>query len=146
MRITAELLSRAEQRTNPIDERELVLSGLGIAAIENLGALPGVEALDCLDLSNNRLMVVENFPRLNRITSLMLAGNRIERVDGHNLQQNLPQLHSISLGHNHITSLAEVAAIGEACPHLEFLDLTGNPVTRKFHCCYFDSVAALFCR
>ena len=132
MRITAELLNHAEQRTNPLQERELVLSGLGIAAIENLSALPGaMDALDCLDLSNNRLMVVENFPRWNRITCLLLAGNRIDRIDGRNLQQNLPNLRTVVLGHNHIASLAEVAALGEACPNLEFLDLTGNPVTRK---------------
>jgi len=132
MRITAELLSRAEQRTNPVNERELVLAGLGIAVIENLGALPGGgDHLDCIDLSNNRLMAVENLPRLRRLTSLLLAGNRIERVDANNLSKNLPHLKRVVASHNHISSLAQVAALGDACPELEFLDLTGNPVTRK---------------
>lgn len=134
MRITAELLNRAEQRTNPLEERELVLAGLGIAAIENLGALPTHDALDCLDLSNNRLMVVENFPRWQRLSTLLLAGNRIERVDARNLSSNLPNLRTLAVGHNHISSLAQVKALGEACSRLEFLDLTGNPVTRKWPC------------
>ena len=132
MRITAELLSRAEQRTNPVDERELVLAGLGIVAIENLSAFPQIDVtFDCLDLSNNRLLALENFPRLHRITTLLVPGNRLERVDAHNLRQNLPQLKNLSAGHNHLASLAQVAALAKACPQLEFLDLTGNPVTRK---------------
>jgi len=132
MRITAELLSRAEQRTNPVDERELVLAGLGIVAIENLSAFPQIDStFDCLDLSNNRLLALENFPRLRRLTTLLVPGNRLERVDAPNLRQNLPHLKHLSAGHNHLASLAQVAALGTACPQLEFLDLTGNPVTRE---------------
>ena len=39
MRLTVDLLNRAEQRTNCLGERELVLNGYGIPAIENTAAI-----------------------------------------------------------------------------------------------------------
>ena len=129
MRLTADLLSRVEQRTNCLGERELVLAGLGIPVIENMGAAR--DDFDCLDLSNNLLVRLENFSKLHRLSNLLVAGNRIESVDGRNLSKNLLNLKSITLSHNNISSLAEVQALGKACTKLEFLDLTGNPVTSK---------------
>lgn len=128
MRITAELLAQAEQRTNPLGERELVLQGLGIPAIENAGATR--DAFDCWDLSNNRIARLDNFPKLTRLSSLLCAGNRIEGLHASNILTNIPNLKFLALGFNNISSLAEIANIGKACPKLEFLDLTGNPVIR----------------
>jgi len=129
MRITAELLSQAEQRTNPLGERELVLQGLGIPAIENAAAT--LDAFDAWDLSNNRITKLDNFPKLFRLTSLLCAGNMIDSLDAVNLSANVPNITSLTLSHNNISSLAEVANIGQAFPKLEFLDLSGNPVTSK---------------
>jgi U2 small nuclear ribonucleoprotein A' len=129
MRLTADLLNRAEQRTNCVGERELVLAGLGIPAMENTGAAR--DDFDCLDLSNNLLVRLENFSKLHRLANLLVAGNRIETLDGRNLSNNLPNLKSITLSHNNISSLAEIQALGKACAKLEFLDLTGNPVMSK---------------
>jgi U2 small nuclear ribonucleoprotein A' len=129
MRITAELLAQAEQRTNPLGERELVLHGLGIPAIENGAATR--DAFDCWDLSNNRISRLENFPKLLRLSYLLCAGNMIESLDSVNMSSNLPNLQSLILSHNNLSSLSEVAQLGKACPRLEFLALDGNPVTRK---------------
>ena len=129
MRISAELLSLAEQRTNPLFERELILKGLGIPTIENMGAAR--DEFDCLDFSNNRIMRLENFPRLKRLRSLLLSGNVIETVDPPNLSKNLPNITALTLSHNHISSLAEVSKIAQSFPKLEFLALVGNPVTSK---------------
>lgn len=129
MRLTADLLNRAEQRSNCLGERELVLAGLGIPAMENMGAAR--DDFDCIDLSNNLLMRLDNFSKLHRLANLLLAGNRIESVDGRNLGNNLPNLKSVTLSHNNISSLPEIQALGKACLKLEFLDLTGNPVTSK---------------
>jgi U2 small nuclear ribonucleoprotein A' len=131
MRITAELLSQTEQRTNPIGDRELVLRDLGIPLVENLGAAR--DDFDSYDLSNNRISRLENFPRLLRLAHLHCSGNLIEAIDGKNIQKNIPNLISLVLSHNNISYLAEVANIGEACLKLEFLSLVGNPVTRKLY-------------
>jgi U2 small nuclear ribonucleoprotein A' len=139
MRITAELLSQVEQRTNPLQERELVLAGWGIPAIENMGAAR--DDFDTWDFSNNRIARLENFPRLQRLTNLLAASNHIESVDVRNLSKNVPNLIHLTLSHNKISSLAEVANLGRAFSKLEFLSLTGNPVTSKYpidclHPCY----------
>lgn len=127
MRISAELLALAEQRTNPLSERELVLQGLGIPAIENMGAAR--DHFDTWDLSNNRISRLENLPRLSRLSSLLLAGNVIETIDANNLSKNVPNVTTVILSYNHITSLVEVANLGKSFPKLEFLSLVGNPVT-----------------
>jgi U2 small nuclear ribonucleoprotein A' len=130
MRISAELLALAEQRTNPLSERELVLQGLGIPAIENMGAAR--DQFDTWDLSNNRITRLENLPRLSRLSSLLLAGNIIDTIDPSNLSKNVPNMRSVILSNNHIASFVEIANIGKSFPNLEFLSLVGNPVTSKF--------------
>jgi len=144
MRISAERLGLAEQRSNPLGERELVLRGLAIPAIENLAATR--DAFDTIDFTDNRISRLENFPRLQRLSHLMLSGNVIESVDMSNLTKNVPNLKWLELAHNHVASLREVANLGKACPKLESLSLVGNPVTRKytffvvtmrFPCCSF---------
>lgn len=129
MRLTADLLNRAEQRTNCLGERELVLSGMGIPALENMGATR--DGFDTLDISNNLLLRLENFSKLHRLSHLLAGGNRIESMDSRNMAANLPNLLTITLSHNNISSLAELQTLGKACPKLEFLSLTGNPVTSK---------------
>jgi U2 small nuclear ribonucleoprotein A' len=131
MRITAEILSQAEVRTNPIQDRELVLRELGIRVIENMGTVPTTDFAS-LDLSNNRITVLENFARAPHITHLYCSGNLIERIDVNNLRSNLPNLVSLTLSYNNLTSLAEIANLATACPKLEDLSLVGNPVTRKY--------------
>ncbi|KAL7560570.1 hypothetical protein ACA910_001436 [Epithemia clementina (nom. ined.)] len=174
MRITAELLQQgAEQRTNPLQERELVLRGYGILELENLGAMATAPAAvtnggsvdnhdskdghyDALDLSNNRLTELGNFPRLPRLSSLYVSHNQIGAttttttttttknssssllsppssscIAVTNLQRNLRHLTTLTLCFNRIHSLATIAQIAQACPNLTFLSLRGNPVTHK---------------
>mmetsp|Transcript_6357 Transcript_6357/g.8988 ORF Transcript_6357/g.8988 Transcript_6357/m.8988 type:complete len:294 (-) Transcript_6357:347-1228(-) len=131
MRLSAELLGLAEQRPNPLGEREIVLRGLGIPAIEHLAATR--DAFDAIDLADNRITRVENFPRLNRLSSLVISGNDIESIDANNLQKNTPNIQNLILSNNRISSLHEVRNIGKACKKLEFLCLSGNPVTRRQH-------------
>ncbi|GKY92647.1 hypothetical protein MPSEU_000234800 [Mayamaea pseudoterrestris] len=131
MRLTAELLSQVEQRTNPVGDRELVLRELGIPMLENLGAAR--DEFDSYDLSNNRLFRLENFPKLQRLAHLHCAGNLIEGIDGRNLKKNVPNLLTLNLSDNNISSLAEVASLASACEKLESLSLVNNPVTRRQH-------------
>jgi U2 small nuclear ribonucleoprotein A' len=131
MRITADLLSQVERRMNPLDQRELVLRELGVPAIENMGA--ALDECDAWDLSHNRLARLENFPRLVRLSALYCAGNVIETIDDKNMSKNVPNITMLTLSHNNISTLAQVANIGKACPKLEYLSLSGNPVTGRQH-------------
>jgi U2 small nuclear ribonucleoprotein A' len=133
MRLTAELFLRneVEQRTNPLRQRELCLRGYGIAVLENLGAIPGLQQLDCWDLSHNRLARLENFPEtLTRLVNLQCADNAIETIDIANLCSKVPNLTMLNLSFNRIAQLQVVASL-KACRKLEFLLLNGNPVATK---------------
>mmetsp|Transcript_11544 Transcript_11544/g.23687 ORF Transcript_11544/g.23687 Transcript_11544/m.23687 type:complete len:158 (-) Transcript_11544:1776-2249(-) len=131
MRLSAEILSLAEQRPNALGEREIVLRGLGIPAIEHLAVTR--DAFDTMDFTDNRITRVDNFPKLKRLSSLLMGGNVITDVDAKNLAANVPNLTTLVLTDNQISGLHEMAKIAEACPKLEFLSLRGNPVVRK--CC-----------
>jgi U2 small nuclear ribonucleoprotein A' len=129
MRLSAELLNSAEQRPNPLGERELVLRGRGIPLIEHLAATR--DAFDSMDFTDNRLTRLDNFPRLQRLSTLHLASNLIETFDDTNLAKNLPNIASLTLSYNRIAALHEIRNLGKAFPKLEFLSLVGNSVTRK---------------
>lgn len=131
MRLSADVLgSMAEQRTNPLGERELVLRGLGIPVIEHLAATR--DLFDAIDFADNRLVLLGNFPRLLRLSNLSVTGNLVESIDASNLQKNLPNLKYLNLTDNRIRGLHQVANIAKACPNLEHLTLHHNPVTRKY--------------
>lgn len=144
MRLTAELITSSEQRTNPLGEREIILRGLAIPVIEHLGVTR--DAFDAMDLTDNRLCRLENFPRLLRLSSLSLSGNIIETVDSKNMTKNLPNLKHLDMSYNHISTLLEVSKLGKAYNgdtnelengskegRLEILSLHGNPVQRRQH-------------
>lgn len=131
MRLSAELLGSSEQRTNPLGERELVLQGLAIPALEHLGVTR--DAFDSMDFTDNRLVRLENFPRLLRLSSLLLGSNLIDSLDHANLSKNVPHLKYLELSYNQIGSLLEISNLGKAASKLEFLSLTGNPVTSKYY-------------
>lgn len=129
MRLSADIISQSEQRSNPLGERELVLRGLAIPAIEHLGATR--DLFDTIDFADNRITRLENFPRLLRLNSLLLSGNSIESIDVKNIKSNIPNITNLALTDNRISGLHEIGNLGDACPKLEFLTLTGNPVTSE---------------
>ncbi|MGK3736833.1 MAG: hypothetical protein ACI8RD_010189 [Bacillariaceae sp.] len=150
MRLTAELIGSSEQRTNPLGEREIILRGLAIPVIEHMGVTR--DAFDAMDLTDNRLSRLENFPRLLRLCSLSLSGNVIETIDANNMSKNVPNLKYMDLSYNHISTLLEVSNLGKAYSTttddkssdnksndnnkskgaLEILSLVGNPVQSEF--------------
>jgi U2 small nuclear ribonucleoprotein A' len=130
MRLSAELLGSCEQRTNPIGEREIVMRGLAIPAIEHLAAT--LDAFDTMDLTDNRLARLDNFPRLLRLSSILASSNLIESLDPSNIGKNVPGLKFLELSYNQISSLLELSNLGKACTKLEQLNLTGNPVASTY--------------
>jgi len=144
MRLTSELIASSEQRTNPLGEREIILRGLAIPVIEHLGVTR--DAFDAMDLTDNRLSRLENFPRLFRLCSLSVSGNVIETIDAKNMTKNLPNLKYLDISYNQISTLLEVSNLGKAYSTdksnidknkskgtLEVLSLVGNPVQRRQH-------------
>ena len=130
MRLSAEIISQSEQRTNPLGEREILIRGLSIPQIEHLAVTRN--QFDAIDLTDNLITKVTNLPKLNRLCSLSLAGNVIESVDGRNMKHNVPNLKHLNLNGNRISGLHVVGSIGDGCPNLETLVLVGNPVTSEF--------------
>jgi U2 small nuclear ribonucleoprotein A' len=136
MRLSAEIIQTAEQRTNPLGERELILRSLAIPTIEHLSVTR--DAFDSIDLSNNHICKLENFPRLQRLSALHLGGNGVEVVDGRNLRKNLPELKTLVLSGCSVRGWNVLGELGVGCPKLEVLSLVGNPVTSKFFAAYYN--------
>ena len=129
MRLTAELVEHAVQRMNPIAEREIILRGYKIPAIENTGTLR--DAFDCIDLCDNEIKVLGNFTRSPRVTMVLACNNQISKIDA-NLGGALPRLATLSLANNSIDSFAEIDNL-RACDHLESLSLLNNPLCQSPH-------------
>lgn len=137
MRLSANIIQSAEQRTNPLGEREILLRSLAIPTVEHLSVTR--DQFDSIDMSNNHLVHLTNFPKLHRLTSLNLGGNGITTVDGKNLRRNVPELKSLVLTGNGVRGWNVLGDLGAGCPKLEFLSLVGNPVTSKCRIVFFVS-------
>nr|XP_027123939.1 U2 small nuclear ribonucleoprotein A' [Coffea arabica] len=127
VRLTADLMWKSPHFFNAIRERELDLRGNKIAVIENLGATE--DQFDTIDLSDNEIVKLENFPFLNRLGTLLLNNNRITRINP-NLGELLPKLHSLVLTNNRLTNLVEIDPLA-SLPKLQFLSLLDNNITKK---------------
>eukprot|EP01120_Amphizonella_sp_Union-15-10_P010511 TRINITY_DN4214_c0_g2_i1.p1 TRINITY_DN4214_c0_g2~~TRINITY_DN4214_c0_g2_i1.p1 ORF type:complete len:240 (+),score=39.73 TRINITY_DN4214_c0_g2_i1:138-857(+) len=128
-RLTAELIWSSPAFINPLKERELDLRGNKIPQIENLGATE--DQNDVIDLSDNEITKLENFPLLKRLASLFLNNNKICKIEDH-LEKVLPFLETLVLTNNKIVNLSDLDPLSNF-KSLSFLSLVNNPVTRKPH-------------
>lgn len=127
VRITADLIYRCPQYFNPVRERELDLRGNKIAVIENMGATE--DQFDSIDLSDNEIVKLENFPYLKRLTTLLINNNRIARINP-NLGEFLPKLQTLVLTNNRLVNLVDLDPLA-ALVNLQTLSLLDNIVTKK---------------
>lgn len=127
VRLTADLIWKSPHFFNAVRERELDLRGNKIPVIENVGATE--DQFDTIDLSDNEIVKLENFPNLNRLGTLLLNNNRITRISP-NLGEFLPKLHTLVLTNNRLTNLAEIDPLA-SLPKLQFLSLLDNNITKK---------------
>ncbi|KAI9167182.1 leucine-rich repeat domain-containing protein [Paramyrothecium foliicola] len=128
MRLTAELIKDSLSYLNPLKERELDLRGHRITAIENLGV---AGPHDAIDFTDNDIQVLGNFPLSPRITTLLLARNRIASIQA-SLPKSTPNLANLVLASNNVQELADVDVLAQF-PRLTHLVLTDNPVAKKEH-------------
>lgn len=127
MRLTADLLWKSPHFFNAIKERELDFRGNKIAVIENLGATEN--QFDTIDLSDNEIVKLENFPYLNRLGTLLINNNRITRINP-NIGEFLPKLHTLILTNNRLVNLVEIDPLA-SLPKLQTLSLLDNNITKK---------------
>ncbi|CEG38338.1 u2 small nuclear ribonucleoprotein a [Plasmopara halstedii] len=127
MRLTADLILHAHVSINPLRERELNLRGYKAPAIENLGVTQ--DGFDCIDLSDNEIKKLENFPRLRRLRMLLLHNNHVSKIQ-EKLADAITNLEFLMLTGNRITQFSEVDNL-TCFSKLDTLSLSGNPVTKR---------------
>ena len=79
VRLTAELVEGAPQRLNFLGDREILLRGYRIPAVENTGTLR--DGFDCVDLSDNEIRRLGNFSRTTRLKTLLANNNKIASIE-----------------------------------------------------------------
>merc|ERR1711934_1131315 len=127
MRLTAHLISQCPQFVNCVREWELDCRGNRIPLIENLGSTE--DQFDTLNLCDNEVAKLDNFPRLLRLKTLLCCNNRIARIDA-SVAEMLINLEALILTNNHLKHLADIDALQEA-KNLHTLALTDNEITKK---------------
>ncbi|RGP78461.1 u2 small nuclear ribonucleo a [Fusarium longipes] len=121
MRLTADLIRDSLSYLNPLKERELDLR-----AIENLGV---AGPHDSIDFTDNDIQVLGNFPLSPRITTLLLARNRVSSIQP-SLAKAIPNLRNLVLSSNNLVELADLDTLA-LFPRLTHLVLADNPVSKK---------------
>eukprot|EP01033_Poteriospumella_lacustris_P006816 gene6816-4911_t len=127
VRLTADVLLRAENYLNAYDGREVSLRGLKAPAIENLSVLQ--DQYDVVDLSDNDIKKLDNFPPMRRLSAILANNNSISKISP-TLGETLPNLQAVILTNNRVSNLFEIDHLAGA-PTLEVLSLMENPVTLK---------------
>ncbi|GMH31508.1 hypothetical protein Nepgr_033351 [Nepenthes gracilis] len=122
-----DLIWKSPHFFNAIKERELDLRGNKIAVIENLGATE--DQFDTIDLSDNEIVKLENFPYLSRLGTLIVNNNRITRISS-TIGEFLPKLHTLICTNNRLVNLVEIDPLA-SLPKLQFLSLLDNNITKK---------------
>ncbi|KAL7191575.1 hypothetical protein ACSBR2_023619 [Camellia fascicularis] len=124
VRLTADLIWKSPHFFNAIRERELDLRGqyMFMYIYES-------DQFDTIDLSDNEIVKLENFPYLSRLGTLLVNNNRITRINP-NIGEFLPKLHTLVLTNNRLTNLVEIDPLA-SLPKLQFLSLLDNNITKK---------------
>jgi len=126
VRLTADLINGSLSYLNPLKERELDLRGHKIPAIENLGV---ASPQDALDLTDNDIATLSNFPLSPRLHSLYCARNRISSIHP-TLPKSIPNLTTLALQQNQISELADLDVLSGFHRLIHF-SVADNPVTAK---------------
>ncbi|RNJ57289.1 U2 small nuclear ribonucleoprotein A' [Verticillium nonalfalfae] len=138
MRLTAELIRDSLSYLNPLKERELDLRARPLRRARarqdtespplRTWALPA-QPHDSIDFTDNDIQTLGNFPLSPRITTLLLARNRVASIQPA-LPTAIPNLRHLVLASNQIAELADLDVLAKFA-RLTHLVLIENPVTRK---------------
>lgn len=104
----------------------LLNTGHKIPTIENLG-VAGPQ--DAIDFTDNDITTIGNFPLSLRLSTLLVARNRVQNVD-RRLGESLPNLTTLVLTSNVLRELGDLEGLA-TCSRLMHLALLDNPVTKN---------------
>jgi len=121
-------------------------TGYKIPAIENLGvtrvrfiSLVSLHFIsnpyyskdqhDAIDFTDNSILILGNLPLLKRLTTLLLANNRIQSISP-SIHLSVPNLTTLVLTNNNIGELGDLEPLKEV-KHLKYISLLGNPVRER---------------
>ena len=124
-KLTVDAILESEQRMNAVGDYELDLSSRGIKEIENLGGT--CDQFDSIDFSKNEIVKLEGFPKLRRLHTISASENKIEKINGTNVSENVPKLEWLMLQNNKIRNLVDIDEIAKM-KRLKCLIMKGNPV------------------
>ncbi|KAI8906876.1 leucine-rich repeat-domain-containing protein [Gorgonomyces haynaldii] len=124
-----DLLTKAPVTINCVASRQLDLRGHKLARIENLSLTK--DQNDTIDFTDNDLRILDNFPLLTRLHTLLLSNNRISRID-QNIGKWIPHLENLVLNNNQLTELSDLEPLFQLT-HLKFLSLLDNTVIHLEH-------------
>ncbi|CAI2336272.1 unnamed protein product [Caenorhabditis sp. 36 PRJEB53466] len=127
VRLTTELFAERPQFVNSINLREMNLRGQKIPVIENMGVTR--DQFDVVDLSDNDIRKLDNFPTSTRLSTLYLHNNRINYI-APDIGTKLPNLKTLALTNNNLCELGDIEPLAE-CKKLEYVSFIGNPLTHK---------------
>lgn len=140
MRLSAELLSKSTSFINTLNDRELDLRGNKIPFIENMGICN--DGYDTIDLTDNILTILDNFPLMPRLKNFFVSNNQITEM---NLANNLPGIEMLILNNNKITDLNLLLKELSRLKKLRHLSLIGNPICmeKDYRERVFDQITGL---
>jgi len=84
---------------------------------------------DTIDFTDNGILILGNLPLLKRLTTLLLANNRISTISP-SIHLSAPNLTTIVFTNNNISELGDLEPLKEL-KHLKYITLLGNPVREK---------------
>lgn len=102
-----------------------------------------VQPHDAIDFTDNDIQVLGNFPLSPRITTLLLARNRVANIQP-TAAAAVPNLRNLVLASNSLAELADVDTLG-TFTRLTHLVLADNPVTKKEVRIFFLFFSSVLC-
>lgn len=127
MKLTEGILIEAPNFISPLKSRTLSLRNLHLTSLDAIHTLKSNDIFSTIDLTNNDLVYITEFPVLINVNTLIISNNHIRSISGLN---KLVNLECLSLTFNDILYISDLEHL-KLLPSLRALYLTGNPIVKN---------------